>query len=41
MGGRNAERNVSEGADTPVWLALDAAQKLTGKFLRDRRVIPW
>ncbi|HYQ06379.1 MAG TPA: SDR family NAD(P)-dependent oxidoreductase [Xanthobacteraceae bacterium] len=41
MGGRNAERHVSEGADTPVWLALDAPQKLTGKFLRDRKVIPW
>jgi NAD(P)-dependent dehydrogenase (short-subunit alcohol dehydrogenase family) len=41
MGGRNAERDVSEGADTPVWLALDAPQKLTGKFLRDRKAIPW
>jgi NAD(P)-dependent dehydrogenase (short-subunit alcohol dehydrogenase family) len=41
MGGRNAERDVSQGADTPVWLALDAPQKLTGKFLRDRKVIPW
>jgi NAD(P)-dependent dehydrogenase (short-subunit alcohol dehydrogenase family) len=41
MGGRSAERDVSEGADTPVWLALDAPQSLTGKFMRDRRVIPW
>ncbi len=41
MGGQNAERDVAEGADTPVWLALDAPQKLTGKFLRDRKVIPW
>jgi NAD(P)-dependent dehydrogenase (short-subunit alcohol dehydrogenase family) len=41
MGGRNAEREISEGADTPVWLALDAPQTLTGKFLRDRKVIPW
>lgn len=41
MGGRNAERDVSEGADTPVWLTLDAPQKLTGKFFRDRKVIPW
>jgi hypothetical protein len=41
MGGRNAERDDSEGADTPVWLALDASQNLTGKFLRDRKVIPW
>ena len=41
MGGANAERDVSQGADTAVWLALDAAQDLTGKFLRDRKVIPW
>jgi NAD(P)-dependent dehydrogenase (short-subunit alcohol dehydrogenase family) len=41
MGGRSAERDVGEGADTPVWLALDAPQSLTGKFIRDRRVISW
>ena len=41
MGGRSAEREVTEGAETPVWLALDAPQSLTGKFLRDRKVIPW
>jgi NAD(P)-dependent dehydrogenase (short-subunit alcohol dehydrogenase family) len=41
MGGANAEREVSQGADTAVWLALDAPQELTGKFLRDRKVIPW
>lgn len=41
MGGSAAPRSVQQGADTPVWLALDAAQSLTGKFLRDREVIPW
>jgi NAD(P)-dependent dehydrogenase (short-subunit alcohol dehydrogenase family) len=41
MGGANAERDVSQGAATPVWLALDAPQDLTGKFVRDRNVIPW
>src|SRR5438105_2134102 len=41
MGGANAERDVSQGADTAVWLALDAPQDLTGKSLRDRQVIPW
>jgi hypothetical protein len=41
MGGRSAERDVTEGTDTPVWLALDAPQSLTGKFMRDRKVIPW
>ena len=41
MGGDAAPRSVQQGADTPVWLALDAPQSLTGKFLRDRNVIPW
>jgi NAD(P)-dependent dehydrogenase (short-subunit alcohol dehydrogenase family) len=41
MGGANAERDVAQGADTAVWLALDAPQDLTGKFLRDRQVIAW
>jgi NAD(P)-dependent dehydrogenase (short-subunit alcohol dehydrogenase family) len=41
MGGRNATRSVEEGADTIVWLATDTPQELTGKFLRDRREIPW
>jgi NAD(P)-dependent dehydrogenase (short-subunit alcohol dehydrogenase family) len=41
MGGPTATRDVSEGADTVVWLALDAPQDLTGKFLRDRKVIDW
>jgi NAD(P)-dependent dehydrogenase (short-subunit alcohol dehydrogenase family) len=41
MGGRNATRSVEEGADTIVWLASEAPQKLTGKFLRDRKEIPW
>jgi len=41
MGGPNAKREVSQGAETAVWLALEAPQDLTGKFLRDRNVIPW
>ena len=41
MGGQNATRSVEEGADTIVWLATDAPQELTGKFLRDRKEIPW
>ena len=41
MGGENASRSVEEGADTIVWLASEAPQALTGKFLRDRREIPW
>jgi len=41
MGGENASRSVEEGADTIVWLASEASQDLTGKFLRDRKGIPW
>jgi NAD(P)-dependent dehydrogenase (short-subunit alcohol dehydrogenase family) len=41
MGGASAPRSVEEGADTAVWLATDADQKLTGKFFRDRKEIPW
>src|SRR6059058_1445171 len=41
MGGQGATRSVEEGADTIVWLATDARQNLTGKFLRDRKEIPW
>jgi NAD(P)-dependent dehydrogenase (short-subunit alcohol dehydrogenase family) len=41
MGGENASRSVEEGADTIVWLASEAPQDLTGKFLRDREEIPW
>src|SRR5262245_7510702 len=41
MGGKNANRSVEEGADTIAWLASEAPQKMTGKFLRDRKEIPW
>ncbi len=41
MGGPGATRSVAEGADTIVWLAVEAPQNLTGKFLRDRKPIPW
>jgi len=41
MGGENASRSVEEGADTIVWLASEAPQDLTGKFLRDRKEISW
>src|SRR6266576_4767838 len=41
MGGPNATRSVGEGATGIVWLAVDAPQDETGKFWRDRKVIPW
>lgn len=41
MGGPSARRSVEEGADTAVWLALDAPAGATGAFYRDRKPIPW
>lgn len=41
MGGPNAPRSPAEGADTPLWLALEAPEELTGKLFRDRREIPF
>jgi NAD(P)-dependent dehydrogenase (short-subunit alcohol dehydrogenase family) len=41
MGGANADREVAQGAEGAVWLALDAPQDLTGQFVRDRQIIPW
>jgi NAD(P)-dependent dehydrogenase (short-subunit alcohol dehydrogenase family) len=41
MGGENATRSIQEGASGIVWLAADAPQDETGKFWRDRKVIPW
>jgi NAD(P)-dependent dehydrogenase (short-subunit alcohol dehydrogenase family) len=41
MGGGYAPRSVEQGADTIVWLATEAPKSLTGKFLRDRKVISW
>jgi NAD(P)-dependent dehydrogenase (short-subunit alcohol dehydrogenase family) len=41
MGGSAAPRSVAEGAETPVWLATEAPQNLTGIFFRDKSEIPW
>jgi NAD(P)-dependent dehydrogenase (short-subunit alcohol dehydrogenase family) len=41
MGGEGATRSVAEGAATIVWLATDSPHDLTGKFVKDRKVIPW
>jgi NAD(P)-dependent dehydrogenase (short-subunit alcohol dehydrogenase family) len=41
MGGPNATRSVAEGASGVVWLASEAPDSMTGKFFRDRKVIPW
>ena len=41
MGGSGATRSVAEGASGIVWLAVEAPQSLTAKFVKDRKVIPW
>lgn len=41
MGGEAAPLNADEGADTLVWLALDAPHGLRGAFLKQRKVISW
>jgi NAD(P)-dependent dehydrogenase (short-subunit alcohol dehydrogenase family) len=41
MGGKEAPLSAEEGADTLVWLALEAPHSLRGKFVKEREVIPW
>lgn len=41
MGGAGARRPVEKGAETPVWLAVEAPLSLSGKFFRDKKVIDW
>ncbi len=40
MGGQSAPRTIEKGAETAVWLAT-AENIPTGKFFRDKKVIPW
>ncbi len=41
MGGEDATRDVAEGADTAVWLAMLDTGGPSGLFFRDREIIPW
>jgi NAD(P)-dependent dehydrogenase (short-subunit alcohol dehydrogenase family) len=41
MGGANAPRTVEQGADTAVWLALEAPAEDTGLFFQDRKKMDW
>ncbi len=41
MGGSDAPCTADEGADTLVWLALDAPHNLRGRFVKNRTVIAW
>lgn len=41
MGGSSAPRSIEKGAETPVWLASEAAQELTGLFFMDKKAMDW
>lgn len=41
MGGPNAARSVSQGAETAVWLAMLPHRGPTGGFFRDKQPIAW
>jgi NAD(P)-dependent dehydrogenase (short-subunit alcohol dehydrogenase family) len=41
MGRLDADRSVSEGADSIVWLSLLGEDSPNGALVRDRRVVPW
>jgi len=41
MGGEEAPLTPEQGADTLVWLALEAPSSLRGNFVKERKVIPW
>jgi NAD(P)-dependent dehydrogenase (short-subunit alcohol dehydrogenase family) len=41
MGGAGAPRSLKEGADSILWLILEAGPEITGGFWRDGKPIPW
>jgi NAD(P)-dependent dehydrogenase (short-subunit alcohol dehydrogenase family) len=41
MGGASAPRSPEQGADTAIWLATIAPRSQSGKFWRDRKIIPF
>lgn len=41
MGGQFAPRTVEQGAETPVWLVIEASPSLTGKIFSNKREIDW
>ncbi len=42
MGGNSAPRDVSKGAETPVWLSTEEdVSNYYGSFLRDKKKINW
>ena len=41
MGGSRAPLSPEQGADTPLWLATEVSQKISGKFFKGRTEVPW
>jgi NAD(P)-dependent dehydrogenase (short-subunit alcohol dehydrogenase family) len=41
MGGLLAPRSLKKGAETPLWLAVEAPIELTGKYLYDKKEMEW
>jgi NAD(P)-dependent dehydrogenase (short-subunit alcohol dehydrogenase family) len=42
MGGPDAQLEISEGIDTPVWLATTERCNIqTGNFYKERNILPW
>jgi NAD(P)-dependent dehydrogenase (short-subunit alcohol dehydrogenase family) len=41
MGGKSADLSLEQGAETPVWLATEAPDDLTGLFWREKSVVSW
>ncbi len=41
LGGPEAPRSLQQGADSILWLVLEAAPDLTGGFWRDGAPLPW
>jgi NAD(P)-dependent dehydrogenase (short-subunit alcohol dehydrogenase family) len=40
LGGSSAPKSIEEGADTAIWLCLEAPS-FTGKYIAERKEIPW
>jgi NAD(P)-dependent dehydrogenase (short-subunit alcohol dehydrogenase family) len=41
MGGLLAPRSLKKGAETPLWLAVEAPIELSGKYLYDKKEMEW
>ena len=41
MGGSNAPRSVEKGAETAVWLAMEAPLAINGQFMKDKQAQSW